>query len=1120
MSTEFDKSFMNGDVVEADHIQQIFKPVEDLESGAALYRAATSTGATYEVSFRKSDNPDGNFLSSLSAGQMIVFKADANSGANAELEVTFEGGGTAAHPLSLAGDPVGADDIKADQIVVAIYNDTSTPRFDVVGLGGGAGGSIDQFDDVDVSTSTPQDLDVLQYDGANSEFVNRSLSAAGIAADADLTALEADVTTNTGDIATNASNITANASAIAGKQDILTGVNDVPGINVTSPQDGEILQYDSSTSEFKNVSSSSVGASELDELSDVSVSSPDTDHFLKHDGTEFTNVSAAAARTAMDAPSNSDLNNGLAAKQDNLTGVNDVPGFGVTAPQDGHVLQYDNGNSQFENRDLASAGIASSSDLTSGLAGKQDTLTGSGDVPGLTAELAAKQDNLTGSGDVPGLTAELAAKQDTLTGSGDVPGLTAELAAKQDVLTVVSDVPGIDVNAPADGQILQYDSISGDFQNQSRAINTAAPLSGGGDLSQDRTISMPAADGSGQDGYLTSAKFAEFDGKQDALTGSGDVPGLTAELAAKQDTLTDVNDVPGISVTTPQDGQVLQYDNGNSRFENRDLASAGIASSSDLTSGLAGKQDTLTDFTDVPNLAGELADKADLVHTHVASEITDFDQAVASSLAASEWAHFPLLDSDLVASNLADTDIGFGVRNAGDQLDRNASGRVVINEGLYVVSFAAACEINSGGPLEVGVFDYSGASPAEIPGSIRARYGDLSVHGTVVGDAVIAVPSGQSMELGLRTGSTAVDGKIVAGDGFFKIAKLNGGVAANGQTNALNDLSDVQTNSPMPGDLLGYDGTKFTNQSAGSFGFVTDSRQVQTSSPLSGGGTLDQDLTISIPAADGLGQDGYLSSAKFAEFDGKQDALTGVNDVPGMNVTSPQDGEILQYDSATSEFKNVAGSGVPAGGSDGQILTSQSGIPVWEDPSDSGVPIGSVMSYAGSSAPSGWLLMYGQAISRTTYADLFSVLGTVYGSGDGSTTFNLPDLRGRVVAGKDNMGGSSSNRLTSPINGDGLGNSGGSQSHTLSISEMPSHNHSVNDPGHRHQDYWDQSVQSYNPGNPTRPYSDYRGGISNYRYNYTSYSTTGIGINYAGSGQSHNNMQPTLVLNYIIFAGV
>src|SRR5688572_13618888 len=92
------------------------------------------------------------------------------------------------------------------------------------------------------------------------------------------------------------------------------------------------------------------------------------------------------------------------------------------------------------------------------------------------------------------------------------------------------------------------------------------------------------------------------------------------------------------------------------------------------------------------------------------------------------------------------------------------------------------------------------------------------------------------------------------------------------------------------------------------------------------------------------------------------------------------------------------------------------------------LPVGTVFPYAGGSAPDGYLLCDGSAVSRTTYAALFTAIGGNYGAGDGSTTFNLPDLRGRVVAGKDDMGGSSANRLTDAndgLNGDTLGDTGG-----------------------------------------------------------------------------------------------
>jgi microcystin-dependent protein len=157
-------------------------------------------------------------------------------------------------------------------------------------------------------------------------------------------------------------------------------------------------------------------------------------------------------------------------------------------------------------------------------------------------------------------------------------------------------------------------------------------------------------------------------------------------------------------------------------------------------------------------------------------------------------------------------------------------------------------------------------------------------------------------------------------------------------------------------------------------------------------------------------------------------------------------------------------------------------------------PAASMMVFAGASAPSGWLLCFGQAISRTTYATLFSAVSTTYGIGDGTTTFNLPDMRGRVAAGADNMGGSAAGRLTSTTmspDGDTLGATGGTQTHTLVTAEMPAHTHSV--PG---------QIQV---GNDLGSAAGYAAGLVN---NGTSTST--------GGGGAHLNVQPTLVLNYII----
>ena len=114
---------------------------------------------------------------------------------------------------------------------------------------------------------------------------------------------------------------------------------------------------------------------------------------------------------------------------------------------------------------------------------------------------------------------------------------------------------------------------------------------------------------------------------------------------------------------------------------------------------------------------------------------------------------------------------------------------------------------------------------------------------------------------------------------------------------------------------------------------------------------------------------------------------------------------------------------------------------MWVLQGTSSLPVGVIQAYAGSNIPSGWKFCDGSEISRLEYSDLFSVIGETYGFGNGSTTFNLPDLRGRTLVGKDDMGGNSANILST--NGNILGFSGGEELHTLTVDEMPHHEHQV-----------------------------------------------------------------------------
>jgi microcystin-dependent protein len=149
-------------------------------------------------------------------------------------------------------------------------------------------------------------------------------------------------------------------------------------------------------------------------------------------------------------------------------------------------------------------------------------------------------------------------------------------------------------------------------------------------------------------------------------------------------------------------------------------------------------------------------------------------------------------------------------------------------------------------------------------------------------------------------------------------------------------------------------------------------------------------------------------------------------------------------------------------------------------------PAGTIKGYGGPSAPAGYLLCDGSAVSRTTYSALFAAIGTAFGIGDGSTTFNVPDLRGRVLAGYK---GGDTNFGT-------LGASLGEAAHTLTTPEIPAHTHDV-------------TVQGANGGSFANTYFK----LDNNHTSDTTYTSTSV-----GGGGAHNNIQPSVVGNWIIKA--
>jgi microcystin-dependent protein len=201
-----------------------------------------------------------------------------------------------------------------------------------------------------------------------------------------------------------------------------------------------------------------------------------------------------------------------------------------------------------------------------------------------------------------------------------------------------------------------------------------------------------------------------------------------------------------------------------------------------------------------------------------------------------------------------------------------------------------------------------------------------------------------------------------------------------------------------------------------------------------------------------------------------------------------------------------------AGAVDGDLLVKDEAIGQWVPKGSASAPPGMVSQFVGATVPAGWLLCDGAVVSRTTYANLFAVCGVVYGAGDGSTTFNLPNLAGLVPTGVD----------AAQTEFNVLGKTGGAMTHVLTEAEMPAHNHAPNAHGH---DIWaglifdPASAFIVNDGG-----GDVIAGVDNatlfnidYYFNMGPHMSTHQSAVYAtGSGWGHYILQPFICLNFMI----
>lgn len=239
--------------------------------------------------------------------------------------------------------------------------------------------------------------------------------------------------------------------------------------------------------------------------------------------------------------------------------------------------------------------------------------------------------------------------------------------------------------------------------------------------------------------------------------------------------------------------------------------------------------------------------------------------------------------------------------------------------------------------------------------------------------------------------------------------------------------------------------------------------------------------------------------------------LMALGDLGNVSAGLSHTGDILIYDETLGEWQPYT---VPTGVITSVVGVDEDGKLVKADAPGGGggggggvsIPVGGQMVWSGpaNTIPTGFMRCDGGEISRVVYSALYSLIGTTYGSGNGTTTFNLPNLLDRTVVGVG---------VQPEFNA--LGKTSGATQVTLTVDQMPSHAHGVYDPGHAHGTaghFW-QDAGGGGTYNMTAGGNRYARGLVNVQ---VFPSGTGIGIYSNGGNQAHNNVQPSIAQHWII----
>tara|TARA_B110000503_G_C7162420_1_gene420273 strand:+ start:190 stop:2181 length:1992 start_codon:yes stop_codon:yes gene_type:complete len=384
-----------------------------------------------------------------------------------------------------------------------------------------------------------------------------------------------------------------------------------------------------------------------------------------------------------------------------------------------------------------------------------------------------------------------------------------------------------------------------------------------------------------------------------------------------------------------------------------------------------------------------------------------------------------------------------------------------------VAANTTAIKITADG--NIGLFNSSPTEVLDVTGNIKAS-GTLTIGA--------ATFSGNTSVTGniSTTGNTTIAGTLTTGNVYRQSSTNTIGISSEpfntiyvGAVNA----STVTANTVI----------------ASLTGTATKASQLTQTTTFS----LTGDITASAVNYNGTANVALNTTLGTSYFTGKTDITT----VYGGGRILPTDQILINRPTADSELGDL-NTGLYKITQEDLVAT----IPVFQP--------GMMMPYAGSTAPAKWAFCYGQVVSTSTYSALFTAIGYAYDTSLTSTSFRLPDMRGRLPLGADNIGGTSANRVTAPT-ADVIGQSFGAESVTISVSNLPDHDHSL---------MGDAGTQFYSVTNVTGGSDSNSTGISIIGGDSGTGLSVSGGINGWTSQENLNIMPPYLTVNYIIYTGV